>query len=202
MRFVRLGRDLHYTSRMRVGLIADTHIPESGVKQLWPEIFAAFAGVDLILHAGDIMLARVLDDLERIAPVYAALGNHDDGLESDERVKPYHLLDLEGHRVALVHQFEWTDNPATAFNLDNPTGRFEELSEQFLGGHSANVVVFGDSHVERVLQFGNRLLVNPGSAVFPRNWSPRLGHIGFLTLERDKPPSAEICHLSNWRGRL
>lgn len=184
---------------MRIGLIADTHIPESGVKQLWQEIFRAFEGVDLILHAGDIMLPRVLDELETIAPVLAALGNHDDGLETDSRVKPYHLLDLEGHRVALVHQFEWTDDPVAAFDLDRPGHHFAELSHQFLGGNSADIVVFGDSHVERVLQFGEVLLVNPGSAIFPRNWSPRLGHIGFLELERGARPTAGIRHLSEWQ---
>lgn len=185
---------------MRIGLIGDTHIPESGVKALWPEIFDAFAGVDLILHAGDIMLARVLDDLERVAPVWAALGNHDEGLASDPRVKHHHLFDFEGHSLALVHQFEWTDNPVAAFDLQNPKRHFRELCDQFMGGDSADIVVFGDSHVERILQFGDKLLVNPGSAVFPRNWSPRLGHIGFLTLERGRPPQAEIHHLDEWRA--
>lgn len=182
---------------MRIGLIADTHIPESGVKQLWPEIFHAFEGVDLILHAGDIMLGRVLNELEQVAPLFAALGNHDEGLETDRRVKPFHLLELEGHTVALIHQFEWSDNPA-AFDLADPEPQLEALCRQFLGGARPDVVVFGDSHFERVFQFGRSLLVNPGSAVFPRNMSPRLGHIGFLTLERGRSPLAEIRHLNEW----
>ena len=64
---------------MRIGLISDTHIPEAG-KEIWPEIRSAFAGVDLILHGGDITVGRVLDDLETIAPVLAAQGNHDEHL--------------------------------------------------------------------------------------------------------------------------
>lgn len=183
---------------MRIGLIADTHIAEAGVKDLWPEIFTAFEGVDLILHAGDVMLARVLDDLERIAPVYAALGNHDHGLEGDPRVKHHHLLDFEGHSLALVHQFEWSDGPA-AFDHSRAGAHFTELCSHFMSGDSADIVVFGDSHVERVEQFGDVLLVNPGSPTFPRNMSPRLGHIGFLTLERGKPPLAEIRHLDDYR---
>lgn len=182
---------------MRIGLIADTHIAEAGVKELWPEIFAAFEGVDLILHAGDIMLTRVLDDLERIAPVLAALGNHDGGLESDPRVEHHHVLEFEGHTVALVHQFEWSDGPG-AFNHDDPEGHLEYLCGHFMGGATGDIIVFGDSHYERVEQFGPVLLVNPGSPTFPRNMSPRLGHIGFLTLERGKPPFAEIRHLSEW----
>src|SRR5476651_851331 len=55
-----------------VGLIADTH----GL--LRPEIAAAFAGVELILHAGDVGGCAVLDALSAIAPVEAVHGNVDD----------------------------------------------------------------------------------------------------------------------------
>ena len=52
---------------MRIGILSDTHVPEA--PRLFPEILEALAGVDLILHAGDLVVARVLDELERIAPV-------------------------------------------------------------------------------------------------------------------------------------
>jgi len=64
---------------MKFGLLADTHIPGS-MKELWPQVADAFKGVDLILHGGDITSSRVLDWLERIAPVMAAEGNHDVGM--------------------------------------------------------------------------------------------------------------------------
>lgn len=183
---------------MRIGLISDTHIAEAGVKDLWPEIFTAFDGVDLILHAGDIMQGRVLDDLERVAPVYAALGNHDRALRDDPRVKPYHLLELEGQRVALVHEFLWMDGPG-AFDQSRSGTALRELFAQFIEGNHADVVVFGDSHYECVEHFGGALLVNPGSPTFPRNMSPRLGHVGFLTIERGSAPVAEIRHLEEFR---
>jgi len=157
---------------MRIGLIADTHI-------------------------ADIMLPRVLDDLERIAPVFAALGNHDHGLETDPRVKHHHVFDFEGHRVVMVHQFEFSDGPS-AFDHSRPREHLIELCAHFMSGETGDVIVFGDSHVERVEQFGDVLLVNPGSPTFPRNMSPRLGHIGFLTLERGRQPFAEIRHLSDY----
>ncbi len=59
---------------MRIGLISDTHIPESR-KELWPQVFSAFRGVDLILHAGDIYELYVIDELSQVAPTYAARGN-------------------------------------------------------------------------------------------------------------------------------
>ncbi len=56
---------------MKIGLISDTHIPEV-TKSLPQEVKETFKDVDLILHAGDIYLPRVLDGLARFAPVLAA----------------------------------------------------------------------------------------------------------------------------------
>ena len=53
---------------MRVGLLSDTHVP---VAPLFPEVLDALRGVDVILHAGDIVLSRVLDELEL---VFATIG--------------------------------------------------------------------------------------------------------------------------------
>ena len=58
---------------MRLGLVADTHIPEARA-ELWPQVFDAFAGCDAILHAGDIHELWLLDQLEQVAPVFAARG--------------------------------------------------------------------------------------------------------------------------------
>ena len=61
---------------MRIGLISDTHIP-TAAKELWPQIYEAFRGVDLIMHAGDLMVPEVIDWLEAVAPVMAVWGNGD-----------------------------------------------------------------------------------------------------------------------------
>ena len=63
---------------MRIGLLSDTHIPEA-MPELWPQVFTELENVDVILHAGDIYDYSVLDQLESVARVYAALGNGDDG---------------------------------------------------------------------------------------------------------------------------
>src|SRR5687768_3883063 len=54
-----------------VGLISDTH----GL--LRPDVHTALAGVELILHAGDVGGDDILDELELIAPVRAVYGNTD-----------------------------------------------------------------------------------------------------------------------------
>src|SRR5215469_15906236 len=101
--------------RMRIGLISDTHIPEA-CDRLPAGVFEAFRGVDLVMHAGDVYVNRVLDELAEIAPVIAAIGNGDEGLdghkhrlETDDRVREAHLVELEGLKIGLVHAIPTPD---------------------------------------------------------------------------------------------
>src|SRR5947209_1289693 len=82
---------------MRLGLIADTH------GWLDPRALAVFAGVDAILHAGDIGALAIVDALGAVAPVHVVRGNNDTTpalLALPERLH----LDLAGLRVHLVHR--------------------------------------------------------------------------------------------------
>jgi putative phosphoesterase len=173
---------------VRIGILSDTHVPEAPI--LFPEILEALAGVDVILHAGDIIVSRVLDELERVAPVIAAQGNHDPHLAGDPRVEPLHHLEFEGHTIALLHLF------------DPLTSDFASLSRRLLGGAQPDIVVCGDSHEERIDVIDGVLVINPGSATLPRNRSPRLGHVAFLLLERGHSPEANIVDLGepDWRN--
>src|SRR5712692_2114026 len=94
---------------MRIGLLSDTHLPGER-RTLWDEVRTAFEGVDLILHGGDIVHPMVLDWLEEIAPVLAAQGNND-MLWSDSRMSPVQLLEVDGWRLAMVHDMEPEDRP-------------------------------------------------------------------------------------------
>ena len=108
---------------MRIGLIADTHIPEAG-PALPTQVYEALRGVDLILHAGDMHILDVLDWLERIAPVLGVLGNGDHpsssnknrpGVPSDPRVKDRHILQIESLRVGLTHKLSTPPGGAVAY---------------------------------------------------------------------------------------
>ena len=172
---------------MRIGLLSDTHLPYPGA-ELWPELIEAFRDVDLMLHAGDIIESIVLDDLERIAPVWAAQGNHDPHLGEDPRVEPVHQLELEGFGVAMLHEPDPLE-----YGLDR-------VIDRYLRGVRPDVLVYGDTHFERIDIEAGTLLVNPGSATLPRNMSPRLGHVALLKLVRGETPSAEILDLAELRG--
>ena len=160
---------------MRVGLLSDTHIPQVA-KELPPELMEAFRGVDLILHAGDIYVPSVLDNLERIAPVLAARGD-DDYADTliDERVKEKHILELEGQTLWLIH--ERPDSAMSPYRLSSWwQSRLSPGQDK-----SPDIVVFGHEHRTVVQHVDGILFVNPGSPTF-LNYCRGLGTIGILDI--------------------
>ena len=177
---------------MRIGLISDTHIPEA-CEHLPARVFEVFRGIDLVMHAGDVYVNRVLDELAQIAPVIAALGNGDEGLdghqhrlETDARVREAHLLELEGVRIGLVHAIPTPDETSQEV--------FERAMHRHFGG-PVDVVVQGHSHIEGVVRFGATLVVNPGSATLPRNLTNIPGTVAILEVADGVVRSAQIVQL-------
>ena len=157
---------------MRIGLVTDTHLP-STIRDLWDEVRVAFTGVDLILHGGDIVSSRVLDWLEDIAPTRAARGNNDGGWE-DPRLEDIQWLQLEGWRIAMIHDMEPEERPITA------------LKDMYLRGEHADIIITGHTHFERLDYRDGVLQINSGSATHPHLWSTRLGTVGVLDLAPGK----------------
>ena len=164
---------------MRIGLISDTHIPEV-TTELPAQIREVFRDVDLILHAGDVYVTSVLDELEHIAPVLAAQGD-DDYFEvmRDKRVKSKHVLTVEGVTIWLMHTIWLMRRKLISWHQHHP------LSISTPDGKSPDIVVFGHTHKDTVEHDGDVLLVNPGSATFP-NYEHRLGTVGLLTVTSGK----------------
>ncbi|MGI9181392.1 MAG: metallophosphoesterase family protein [Longimicrobiaceae bacterium] len=127
---------------MKLGIISDTH----GL--LRPEVFEHFAGVEHVLHAGDVGPADLLVELEAIAPVTAVWGNTD-GWEIRQRCPEVAQLELAGVRIVVLHGHQ----------LGSPTP--EKVAAKY---PEAGLVVFGHSHQAVIRQVGSVLAVNPGSA--------------------------------------
>jgi putative phosphoesterase len=158
---------------MRIGLLADTHIPDVE-KELPSEIAKAFHGVDLILHAGDIYDPSVLDDLEKIAPVLAARGD-DDYLSAlrDERVQEKHVLKIEGYTLWLVHE------RAYYFQSSWVQSRVPIGQEKY---DFPDIIVFGHEHRTVEQRIDNILFVSPGSPTF-LGYRNGLGTVGILQID-------------------
>ncbi len=166
----------------RIGLVADTHMPPND-----PKVIAlmeeAFAGVDLILHAGDIVTLSVLDWLDTIAPVYAAIGNNDTMLPPDRRLKKYQGLEVDGVSIGMFHIYEPYDWEPSRF-----------LKKYFGIDVLPDVIVVGDTHFEIVEEREGVLIINPGSPTSSHLRVDLPGTVGILTIE-DGVPSAEILYL-------
>lgn len=128
-------------SPMRIGVISDTH------NFLDPAIRKLFAGVEHILHAGDIGQQRLLMELEEIAPVTAVGGNTDD---PGFRFPHFEAVTLVGWRFLIHH-------------IVDPYRLSDSLAERVKREH-ARVVVFGHTHKPFRGQFHDVLYFNPGYA--------------------------------------
>ena len=164
---------------MRIGLISDTHIPWAQ-KELPPQVMETFQGVDLILHAGDIYTHSVLDELERIAPVLAALGD-DDYPGPDPRVQEKHILELEGQTLWLIHEGPHTPMSPSWLSLwwQNRISPEEDKYGR------PDIIVSGHEHHTVVERCDGVLYINPGSPTL-LNYQPGLGTVGILELNADK----------------
>lgn len=154
---------------MRIGVISDTHIPDMA-DGLPSSVMKAFSRVDLILHAGDITEAYVLDELERIAPVLAVRGD-DDGSLLDGRVEDIQELNLKGLRLCMIHDIQ---SSARDFVL-HPEDK--EPTENH------DLVIYGHIHYPMVESYRTRLLISPGSATFPY-YRLRPGTVALLEVSR------------------
>lgn len=157
---------------MRIGLIADTHVPGS-IRELWPQVFESLNGVDCILHAGDLHTLDLVDQLSELAPVYVARGNGDRGLQDDRLQDSWHL-DFEGISVGMVHSFPTLENKSSDVLV-------RKLDKLFPENHP-DVVIYGHTHKESIETVAGVLCVNPGSPTLPLNMSTRLGTIGYLDI--------------------
>jgi putative phosphoesterase len=123
-----------------VGLISDTH----GL--LRATVFSALAGVELILHAGDVGADDILDELATIAPVEAVYGNTD--APGRPRLSAAIERTIGGLSIHVSHGHE----------VGRPT------PERLLAAYAADVIVYGHTHRQLVARADGRLVVNPGAA--------------------------------------
>lgn len=164
---------------MRIGLISDTHIPWSQ-RELPPQVFDTFKGVDLILHAGDIYSFSVLDQLQRVAPVLAALGD-DDYPSDDVRVKEKHVLEIEGRILWLIHEGPYPPISSTFI----PLWWKSRLSPGDKHRDKPDIIVSGHQHRTVVERADGLLHISSGSPTL-LHYQKGLGTLGILEISSTK----------------
>ncbi|NUW44148.1 metallophosphoesterase family protein [Nonomuraea rhodomycinica] len=156
---------------MRVVVLSDTHAPRRW-RSCPPPVAAHLRDADAILHAGDVCVASVIDELSAYAPVHVVKGNND----GPDLVAPETLeLTLDGLRVGMIHD----SGPAK--------GRLPRMRRRF---PEADLVVFGHSHIPMDETGDGLRIFNPGSPT-DRRRQPH-GTVGLLTIEHGELREARI----------
>jgi uncharacterized protein len=163
---------------MIIGLLSDTHVPWEA-NAVPPEALEVFQGVDLILHGGDIYSHSVLDDLEKIAPVYAAQGD-DDYPDTDKRIQERHVFNLGGKTIYLAHEGPY--NFLTSNVL--PLWWRNRISQNEYT--NPDIIIAGHEHRTIVENFNGILYINPGSPTC-LEYKRGLGTVAILELNGGEP---------------
>ena len=158
---------------MRLGIISDTH----GL--LRPEVFEVFAGVDHILHGGDVGPVAILEELGAIAPVTAVYGNTDDW-DIRSRLPQVATVQLDGFDILVTHGDQFGSPTPESVQAAFPT---------------AEIIVFGHTH-RPVLTLVDTVVtvINPGGAG-PRRFNLPAS-VGILELEPGIPPRGRLVPLT------
>ncbi|MGH3759114.1 metallophosphoesterase family protein [Actinophytocola sp.] len=163
---------------MRVVALADTHAPRRW-RSCPPRVDEELRGADVILHAGDVCVPSVLDELAEYAPVHVVAGNND-GPDVVTWGAPEALsLELDGLRVAMIH------------DSGHRIGRTARMRRRF---PDADLVVFGHSHIPLDETGDGVRIFNPGSPT-DRRRQPH-GTVGVLDVAGGELVSARIVEVT------
>ncbi|RJO64333.1 MAG: metallophosphoesterase [Candidatus Omnitrophota bacterium] len=134
---------------MKIGVIADTHIPDRA--DAIPEvILKEFRHVDMVIHAGDLVEAAVIEELKRVCKNVQAVWGNMDPAEVRELLPGKKILKIGKFRIGIMHGYGHPD-------------KLPELLLEEFKNDNVNLVIFGHSHrpaefVKKGIKF-----FNPGS---------------------------------------
>lgn len=182
---------------MKLGILSDTHVPDRA-KRLPERLCALFrsAGVDVILHAGDICVPSVLEQLTEVAPVYAVRGNRD--IYALHELPEKLSLEFDGVRVGLIHGhgrlFQYLLDKADWVRRGIQEDRYRQRALQAFP--DAHLVIFGHLHRRIHVWVGEKFLFNPGSVCCPDWTGGGPPSAGLISLEAGQIAQVEFLDLN------
>ena len=184
----------------RIGFLADTHSRKADGSDLPQQVLDAFAGVDLIVHLGDIGQKGILERLRTVAPVLVPAGDNKGYLPFDAADKaPVKVVESGGVAVGLTFNLAQPDKKIVVDETGTvqlPEAPLEDLLRRRFG-RAVDVVAFAGTHRLSQEEHEGVLFINPGSPTLPsdKQGENDLGSVAILNLEGGKP-EVDLVRLS------
>lgn len=159
---------------MKIGVVSDTHLSDRRSVRLPEALVQGLSGVELIVHAGDWISPRVVEELEQIAPVEGVAGNND-GLDIIDRFGYKRIVEAASVRIGLIHG-------------DGLAKTTERRAFDAFEGENVHAIVFGHSHTPYLEWKSGILLFNPGSPTDKRRQP--LYSYGILEIQEERITAA------------
>jgi hypothetical protein len=135
---------------MKIGVIADTHIPDRA-KEIPREILEAFKQVDMIIHAGDLVDLSVLETLKNSCQNVRAVWGNMDPHEVRKKIPQKDIVKIGDYKIGVIHGW-------------GPADKLIELAAKEFKDDDVQVIIFGHAHEALKEKIGGILYFNPGSA--------------------------------------
>jgi len=148
---------------LKIGVLSDTHGMKKATQKVLEYMSETNKEIDTIIHAGDLVSDAKF--IERLGyKVYCVAGNCDPiGIAPAER-----LIEIEGKKIFLAHGHTYQ----VKYGVNKLLERAKNLS--------AEIVIFGHTHIPENLKVAGVLLFNPGSVTLPKQGGP--GTFGILEI--------------------
>lgn len=134
---------------MKIGVIADTHIPVNA-DSIPKKVLEAFKNVDIIIHAGDLVDLSVIDTLKSVCKEVIAVAGNMDSQKVKTKLPEKEIIKVGNYKIGVMHGY---GHPNTLI----------ELASTIFKNDNVNIIIFGHSHTAINKKKGNILYFNPGS---------------------------------------
>jgi hypothetical protein len=134
---------------MKIGVIADTHIPDRA-KDIPQQILETFKGMDMVIHAGDFVDLSILNKLKTVCRDVKAVWGNMDPYEVRKQLPEKEIVGIGNYKIGIMHGY-------------GPPNKLIDLLTEIFKEENINIIIFGHSHSAVNEKRGNILYFNPGS---------------------------------------